>query len=358
MLKLIISIFIYFCPVIAISDEVVLVSPFSVQNQISKFGGGNTFNQCRNLPSLPHKVESVSYYTDKKSSVVDLTLHARFLELRKVISDAQNYLATQNIHLITSTSSSRSSIAECSVKHLLQFAKDDAFTGSDDIRGGGAIRLMSVTPLMTYLLLRDAGSIEPEQDILIRSWITRLVDRLLWLENKYKYDNNIEDWTGAAFALSAVALNRPQLLEHAIQIARKKSQMVNADGFLPAELDRGQMAVVYNLSALQALSIIISVAQANGIDLLSPPSHDGLFRMMQRMLRIIEDPESFLPFATTPEAISSVHFDRQNMGWLLTYFLKSKDLRALKIICDKKPLYSWRTGGDWFVLFGNPNACS
>jgi poly(beta-D-mannuronate) lyase len=307
---------------------------------------------------LPHKVESVSYYTDNKSSVVDLTLHARFLELRKVVADAQNFLATQNINFITSNSASRSSIAECSVKHLLQFAKDDAFTGSDDIRGGGAIRLMSVTPLITYLILRDAGSIEPEQDVLIRSWISRLVDRLLWLENKYKYDNNIEDWTGAAFALSAVALNRGELLEHAIQIARKKSQMINEDGFLPSELDRGQMAVDYNLSALQALSIIISVAQANGIDLLSPPSNDGLLRMMQRMLRIIEEPESFLPFATTPEAISSGHFDRQNMGWLLTYYLKSKDLRALKIICEKKPLYSWRTGGDWFILFGNPNSCS
>lgn len=134
--------------------------------------------------------------------------------------------------------------------------------------------------------------------------------------------------------------------------------MVNEDGFLLLELDRGQMAVDYSLSALQALSIIISVAQANGIDLLSPPSNDGLLRMMQRMLRIIEDPESFRPFAANPEAIYSVHFDRQNMGWLLTYYLKSKDIRALKIICQNKPLYSWRTGGDWFVLFGNPNSCS
>ncbi len=335
-----------------------VTSPVELPEQIKKFGNSKITLICPPLPVLPHKVESVAYYKDEKSSVIDPVLHKRFIELRKVISDEQNFLAIQNVNLIKSDGNSRRIIAECTLRHLLQFSKTDAFTGSDDIRGGGAVRLMSVTPVMTYLLLRDGAWIDQEEDVEIKAWISRLVDRLIWLENKYKYDNNIEDWTGASFALSAVALNRPQLLEKAISIAQKKSKMVNNDGFLPLELDRGQMAIDYSLSALQALSIIISVADANGIELLKPPADDGLLRMMRRMIQVIEIPERFLAYTENSSSIKKEHFDRQNMGWLQIYYKKMQDNRALKIICDRKPLQSWRTGGDWFVMFGDPSLCA
>ena len=335
----------------------VVASPINLALQIKKYGNLKIPLACPALPVLPHKVESIAYYKDAKSSVIDPLLHQRFLELRKIISDEQNFLATQNINLIKAEQYSRRIISECILHHLLQFAKDDAFTGSDDIRGGGAVRLMSVTPVMTYLLLRDGSWIGHEEDVKIRAWISRLVDRLIWLEANFKYDNNIEDWTGAAFALSAVALNRPELLDKAIATVIKKSKMVNDHGFLPLELDRGQMAIDYSLSALQALSIIISVADANGIELLLPPADGGLLRMMQRMIQIIEIPERFLEYTDNSLAIGKKHFDRQNMGWLQIYYRKIKDYRALKIICERKPLHSWRTGGDWFVLFGDPRLC-
>lgn len=344
-------------PFDVLSNSKKIFAPVNVENQISKFGIKNIAEVCLPVHSLPHKVKSISYYTDENSSVIDKHLLARSLELRKTVSDAQNYLATQNNKIITSSVSSRSKVAECSIKHLLQFAKDDAFTGSDDIRGGGAIRLMSVTPLMSYLILRDTGSIKPEQDLVIRSWISRLVDRLLWLEKKYKYNNNIEDWTGAAFALSAVALNRVDLLHHAIEIYYKKEKLVNLDGFLPLELNRGQMAVEYSLSALQALSIIISVAQANDNDLLTLDDSHGIFRMMKRMVGIIENPDSFLPYAKFSNSNIRVDFESQNMGWLINYYMRTNDMHALNIICNKNKLYSWRTGGDWIILFGNPNLC-
>jgi len=302
-------------------------------------------------------VISEAFYSDSKASVIDPVKYKRFLDLRKIVTDEEDYLALQNTQYIQASSAARSAIAQCLRSHLIKFAQDDAFTGSDDIRGGGAVRLMSVTPLMSYLLIRDAGGIDLMDGDQILPWIARLMDRLLLLEESFKYDNNIEDWTAAAFALGAVALNRQQLLNHAVAIAEKKSSMVNADGFLPLEMARGRMALEYSLSAIQALSMVIAVAEANGKSILSEPTGDGLLRMMRRMVSVINDPASFLQYADTRDAIDKDHFDRQVMGWLEIYYRKTTDRDALTAICNHKPLYSWRTGGDWVVLFGSPSQC-
>lgn len=343
-------------PVMA-SENVVLKSPVALDTQVSRFGEKQSFGACRSVPSLPHKVISEAFYSDSKASVIDPVKYKRFLDLRKIVTDEEDYLALQNTQYIQASSAARSAIAQCLRSHLIKFAQDDAFTGSDDIRGGGAVRLMSVTPLMSYLLIRDAGGIDLMDGDQILPWIARLMDRLLLLEESFKYDNNIEDWTAAAFALGAVALNRQQLLNHAVAIAEKKSSMVNADGFLPLEMARGRMALEYSLSAIQALSMVIAVAEANGKSILSEPTGDGLLRMMRRMVRVINDPASFLQYADTRDAIDKDHFDRQVMGWLEIYYRKTTDRDALKAICNHKPLYSWRTGGDWVVLFGSPSQC-
>lgn len=78
---------------------------------------------------------------------------------------------------------------------------------------------------------------------------------------------------------------------------------------------------------------------------------------MRRMTVTINDPTSFLKFIDSPQAIEREHFDRQNMGWLEIYYRKTNDRDALRAIFDHRPLFSWRTGGDWFVLFGSPTQC-
>ncbi len=328
---------------------------FQSQSRVFRGFGGDI--DCRTLTRLPTKVESVNFYSDRRSSVIDPLLYKRFLELRKVVADEEDFLARTNTKFVSAPVISRTAIADCLRTHLLKFATDDAFVASDDIRGGGAVRLMSVTPLMSYLLLRDGSRITEADDNEIRAWIQRLMSRLLWLEAKYKYDNNIEDWTAAAFALGAVALNQPELLEHALSVVRKKAGAITADGVLPQEVARGAMGVEYSLSATQALALVIAVAQANGTNILAQPEGAPILRMMQRMVKTINDPQSFLALTDEPGAIAPEHFDRQVMGWLEIYYRQTRDPEALRAICARRPLYSWRTGGDWFVFFGHPDQC-
>lgn len=314
--------------------------------------------ECRAWIEIPHKVTSVAYYTDSRASVVDEALLARYLELRKAISEEEDYLASLNTRYFLADAVARGEIGRCLASHVLRFAVSDAFTGTDDRRGGGEVRFYSVTPLFSYLIVRDSGYLEPSEDELIRNWIARLMDRLKWLESEFRYENNIEDWTAATFALGAVALNRHELLERAAAVVERKGRMVDSRGLLPLEMARGRMAVEYSLSAAQALSLVIAVAEANGREIVRGASGSGILRMMRRLVGIIRDPQSFLQFGGSREAIARERFDRQNMGWLAIYYRRTGDEDALEAICEDTSLYSWHCGGDWFVFFGSSVTCS
>ncbi len=335
-----------------------LRSPVDVRRQGLLFEASIKNSDCKALPNLPKKVESVNYYTDKRASIIDPILYKKFLSLRKIIVDEEDFLAEMNTKFIVAPSSLKAAIGACLLAHLVKFADDNAFIDSDDIRGGGAVRLMSVTPLMSYLIVRDGLDIPNIENKKILDWILRLVTRLKYLEIKFKYDNNIEDWTAASLALGAVALDQPALLQHALAVVRRKSGAITENGILPQEVARGVMGVDYSLSAIQALAVVIAVAQENGIHILNENDGAPLIRMMKRMVRTINEPLSFLEFTDEPGAIEPSHFDRRLMGWLDIYYRYTGDSDALRIICARHPTHSWRTGGDWFVFFGDPSKCA
>jgi hypothetical protein len=335
-----------------------LVSPINFEVQNSKWSGSLSEFSCSSFNGIPSKVQSVKFYTDSRSSIIDETRHLQFMELRKPIDSEENFLSQANTALIRSSAHQRASIRQCILKHLLGFAADNAFVDSDDIQGSGVVRLMSVTPLVSYLLLRDSGEIAMHEDVEIREWIARLMERLMFWQSKTVYNNNIDDWTVAASALGAVALNNPDMLSQAISALKGKAGKITSDGVLPQEINRGVMAVDYSLSATQALAVTIAVAQANDIHVLRSSEGLPLIKMMSRMIHAIAVPSSFVQYASEPGALEEKHFDRQSMGWAEVYFQETNDLQALDVVCRHHPLYSWRSGGDWFVFFGSPDQCS
>lgn len=332
-------------------------SPFDFKKQSALFQKPSARHQCQPAPTLPRKVESVAFYKDARNSEVNPELLKQFRELTKTITDEEHFLSLTNTLFIQAPGEERAAIGDCLLAHMVKIARDGAFIDSDDIRGGGAVRLMSVTPLVTYLLLKEGHRVPNIRDVEIRAWITLLMDRLQLLEKKFRNDANIEDWTAAAYALGAAALDRRDLLDRAVKIVRKKAAMVNEDGVLPLEVARGRMGLTYSLFATQALSIVMEVADANSIDLLEGAAGKPLRRMMKRMVRAINDPKSFLEVTDVREAIEPEHISRANMGWLEIYYDKTKDEEARKALCANLPLYSWRIGGDWHVLVGEPSTC-
>lgn len=342
-------------PRLALAAE--LNSPIDFKAQNSRWQGKVAKFQCKQYGGLPSQVKSVRFYADDKSSIVDKKLYARFVELRKPIDEEEDFLARANTALILSNAVQKEGIRACILEHLVAIARDNAFIDTEDAQSGGVVRLSSVTPLISYLLLRDSGYIPEAENVNMKIWISKLVERLRVLQGKVTFNNNIDDWTAAALSLGAVALGRRDILDEAVHAVERRSSNITADGVLPREVERGVMAVDYSLFATQALSVTIAVAQANGIDIWESEYGRSLLRMMKRMLEAIENPDSFKAYANTPNALDGSHFDRQSMGWLQIYYEHTRDPAALSVICARRPLYSWRTGGDWVVLFGRPDQC-
>lgn len=339
------------------ADAQGLKGPVDIVEQQSLFAGTLSDFSCPIEQILPRRLRSVGIYVDSKNSVADPQLVQRNNELLQAARDEELALSKALTSLIRAPRARRTDILECLVRHQLRFARDGAFLQTEDRRGTGAVRLFSVTPILSYLALRDAGLMSAEADSAVKQWISNLAAKLEQYEQTYVYSNNISDWTSAGLALAAVALNDHAMLDRAISRVLRSSLAVTPEGVLPQEMARGNAALTYSLFGAQALSVTVAVAQANGRNLLTEPEGAGLMRLFRRMAHVIVEPQAFLRLGGSYESIHPSRFDRQNMGFLMIYYRATQDPVALRAICAWRPLDSWRTGGDWFIFFGYPSMC-
>jgi hypothetical protein len=336
-----------------------LKSPVDVARQTTTFENTaiRSDRECPALYALPSRLQSVAFYRDDKNSIVDKDLSRRNEELLKSTVAEEDNLS----RLVTSVLSERNAVGasgSCLVSHLLQFPRQRAFLDTEDLRGTGAMRLCSVTPILAYLIARDTSLLTKDQDDEMLSWIHSLALRLQIAEKRYSYRNNIAYWTWAALALAAIALNDNEMLQEALDATAVAITEVSENRLLPDETARGDMALSYNLFAAQALSIVVSAGQANERDLLTEGQGQRLLRFFQQLAEIILEPSKFISFGGSSDSVRPEHVDRQNMGFLTIYYRVTNSDTALKAICDNRPLYSWRTGGDWYVLFGDYRWCA
>ncbi|MBM6583913.1 alginate lyase family protein [Microvirga sp. BT689] len=306
---------------------------------------------------LPNALETLNYYSDEKSSIVDEHIYRREMSHQASIRNNEQAISLALSRFVIADPDEAWRYAECILKHLRQFAGDDAFNGTTNFRGTGMVRLMSTTPIFAYAELKHAYPIKPEDAILLEAWIRRLADNILYYEEKNAYGNNISYWAGAALALSAVATGERRYIDAALEIARSAARSVTTDGLLPSEMARGERALEYNLFATEALALIAAVALANGIDLMQE-NGTSLMRLMRTMAEVLKKPTLFISLGGSRRSIAAERIYRQNYGWLVFYREYTDDRGVDRLICASKPLFSFRSGGDWLTLFGSQSICS
>ena len=333
-----------------------LVGPVDLAAQWREFSGTQEKFTCATARDIPASLQSIVFYRDSQNSIVDPELERKDRELLQAARDEEDALSKALVALIRAPAAIRGDAAGCAVRHLLRFAEGGAFLQTDDRQGSGAVRLYSVTPTLVFLALRDAGLLPPGAERQISGWIGKLAVKLEEYEAKFVYTNNISDWTMAGLALAAVALDDRPLLERAIAAVLRTSRSVSPEGTLAQEMARGDAAMVYSLFGAQALAVTVVVARANGRDLLAEPDGAGLARLFRSMNRVVSDPAYFVQLGGTSAAAAAKHLDRQNLGFLIPYYLHSRDAAALRTLCTRHP-ESWRIGGDWYVLFAANSWC-
>lgn len=311
------------------------------------------------VPSpLPHVLTDIVFYTDPPYySRVDpereRAVHAAMAPIRASL-EAIAWALTDFVRYAPPRATEA---ADCVLAHLLRFAADDAMVGSRGWRRSGHLRTLGTTPAFAYAVLRGAHPVGPEQAAAIEAWLRRVAEGVQVALRDQPYRNNIDLWGAASLAVAAVALQDRALLDEALAVAFRAVDEITPEGFLPSELARGDAAVEYNLFATQALAVVLAVAERNGITTLRERNDGALLRLMWRMARTVEDPESFVLLTNNAAAVEPKRIYAQNLAWTALRLSAAAEEPWNRVTCRFQGAFAFQAGGDWQVFFGRPEHC-
>ncbi len=177
------------------------------------------------------------------------------------------------------------SAAHCIDSQLSVWAKAGALLGNlkdNDPKGHRQAILIGVWSGVgfanAYAIAAQPGSLpDPERQI-IDAWLSRLSDEIVaeftpplhtrdpkdrWLDG----NSNHLYWAGAAVGLMAVHLQDRGKFEWSMTVLRSALGAALPDGSLPRELSRGRRSLHYQNFALVPLTILVALADRNGIAL-------------------------------------------------------------------------------------------
>ena len=335
----------------------VLQGPVDLAMQRRAFGEPLSATACPRIENLPRVLTSVGFYTDSNNSRADPLKVEEYYKAMAPIRNAEEAIARATSAFVRSDAMHAMPFGDCALAHLLRFATDQAMVSTSEFRGTGQVRLYSVTPIFSYTVLRSSLVIEFDKASAIEAWISLLAHQISDYQRKYWYGNNIDYWGTAGLALAAVVLQDRAMLNNAVTLVEEALDEVDEAGLLPREMSRGDRALEYSLFATQALAVVMAVAERNGITTLRTRNNDAILRLMRTMARAVAEPQSFVALSRNAATVSPNRIYDQNLAWSAFAARLVSDKNILSVSCRKGPLYSFRAGGDWNVLFGDPHRC-
>lgn len=335
-----------------------LKSPVDVDRQRAAFSSIPVAGeQCPVAVGMPQIAPSNNIYSDTKGSVIDQENEKRLQDALAPIRASEEAIAHALTAFVQAGPDIAPRFADCILVHLLKFARDGAMLGTKNGRGTGIVRLMATGPIFAYSILSKYYQIQMTERQPIEDWIRKLTELIIISRREAPYNNNIDYWGAAALASAAVALQDRSLLMRAIDEVRHAADGIAANGTLPNEMGRGDRALEYSLFATQAIATVMAVAEANNDLSIRGFNNGAVLRMMQTMARSIVRPETFVQLSGNPATVSKQYVYQQNIAWvaLARKFIVDPNLDIL--YCMYSPLYAFRAGGEWSVLFGPSRGC-
>ena len=226
---------------------------------------------CPAAPPFAMTVEIGSYYIDPKASVIDPKKLDAFQKASESSSHLSQYVAlAADAYLYKGSRPA----AACVYSLLDAAAKANAWAGKMPGFQGVYIQnwLLSAVA-MSYLKVRQSGSGTPQQDTAIQKWFAQLALRVRDFfdeevrRNGPEKENNHLYWAGLAVAAAGIAENNADDFHWGMVAYQMGVELIQPDGSLTAEMNRGQMAMHYNLYALAPLVMLAELGETNGMDL-------------------------------------------------------------------------------------------
>jgi poly(beta-D-mannuronate) lyase len=165
--------------------------------------------------------------------------------------------------------------------------------------------------------------------------------------------NNHRYWAALGAAGTAVVTGDRHLLDWSVDTYKKAVCGATAEGGLPLELERGKKALDYHLFALDALTPVAAIAEANGIGAFG--FCDGAFhRIVRFSLMALDDPSAIAKLAGQPQDKYPGGLPSKNHASFIEiyhrYFPGKAPLENR--LLAMRPLLSTNLGGDQTLLYG------
>lgn len=315
-------------------------------------------------PSKDLRVDGF-YAADASASVIDPQAMARYRDVTAPLGSFQEGL-TRIADRDLATAPRDPLLADCALGWLDSWASADALLGPLESRQSRYERkwFASTVALVYAQLRRDGAPGTPEQAARIQRWLRSLAYAILpdyalpntdtVLGRLSSARNNHLNWAALAAVAVGEATLDGALIDWGVSRARVALREVDADGYLPLELQRRSKARHYHLFALKPLILLAEIALADGIDLYQAEG-GAMHRLARRCLEGIADPSGFVDRAGAEQE----YFQRDVMtgsdiAWLEAYDARFPAPDQTALLTQYRSVRDRRLGGDMTRRFSPP----
>lgn len=334
-----------------------LVPPSSYTAPVGQHGG--SFD-CPSLPApftapldFPSKYEG----SGKARDQINEASEAEYKAKSKPVTDMEKGISKIVDKYIES---GRPEALKCAVEGYLAWANAGALEGPAATHTGRSVRKWSLGTLSgAWLRLKFSSSqplaAYPAQTKVIEQWLGAVADKVVpeWDETEpLRKINNHFYWAAWGVMATGVALNRRDLFDWSVKIYRIFASQVDADGFLPNELNRQTRALGYHHYAITPAAMMAAFGKANGLDL-AGEGNGALKRLATVTLRGEDDPTIFESKAGAKQEPGNSDQESATLAWLEPYCwtVGCSGPVAAKA-ASLRPMKSRRLGGDMSMAFG------
>ena len=337
-----------------------LRSPFPVAESIAAApAAGSAKSRCQRPPQAVRDIVTISKFGQNRrandSTVLDEeAAEAYAADTRTITTFSRRVSAMADGFSEGAESGGRD--AHCALAWMNHWAEQDALLGRVNAAGESVRKWELATLATAYLKIRSAP-LNRDEAARVRRWLGRVAAavRADYSRNlsEDSRSNNHVNWAAWAVMAAAIADDDRELFDWSIDRFHQALRRIEADGTLPLELKRRQLAASYHNYALAPLIMLREGAIANGSPL-GAQDNARLMRLIDVVLTMLDDPQFIADRAGHQQDMTKITV--MHLAWLEPYFARSHDCRAVPFLERLRPMSFTRLGGNLTVQFADEAA--
>ena len=244
----------------------------------------------------------------------------------------------------------------CVLDNLDAWAQADALIPDDINHVGQAVRKWALAASANaYLRVKSSapqGSLDATKVARVEDWFERVADgvRDYYTDREPRKINNHDYWAAWAVMSSAVATNDCGDWSWSLNKFDEAMGQIEADGYLPKELSREDRALEYHNYAIQPLTLIAVMAEANGVPLRSQ-YQDQFDKLAENVVGGLEDSspiERITGYAQKADGLTTAW----GLAWMKPWSEAWGPIAGMPEFLDEYgPVKNTRLGGDIEFLY-------